>query len=45
MSKALSLNTLGNELLIIQVHIEDVIFEATIEVVCEEFFALINNEC
>jgi len=44
LSKTLSLKSLGKELLIIQVHIDDVVFEATLEVLCEEFVALMNSE-
>ena len=36
LSKLFSLNSICKELLIIQVHIDDVIFEATFEVLCEE---------
>ncbi len=42
MSKFLFLNTLGKELLIIQVHIDDVTFEATFEMVCEEIIDLLT---
>lgn len=42
--KVLFLKSQGRGLLIIQVYIDDIIFEATFEVLCEESVALINIE-